>query len=185
MVEDIDEVRMIALRLAEFGSMMLNSPIGLMLFDEASYLDITFHIATVISMLRPTTQAEFNRLCGMLLGKDPGSVEELIREHNLSETLPVTHPDVPVPEIEQLDPHDPVVQKSRVLSEIMRRQQEQVDVREQQPRVDQPVELSASLDAFLKSMEGYSRPAEHLFKESLDSTEKPEAEDSTPEREGE
>lgn len=157
MLTDIDAIRELGLRIAQLAKSLVALPTTLMIFGQGGVLDMATAIISSEALLHVVSQADYYRKLGELLGDDPRHVEGMIRTLGLSETLPWTHPDAPVlpPELEpQIDLNDPRVQSSYVLTRIgieqMARASRQLEQTDQPP--EPPVELPASIDAFLKGL---------------------------------
>lgn len=156
MLTDIDAIRELGLRIARLAKSLLVLPTTAMLFDRGTVLDMAVAIVNTESLLHVMSQAGYYRRLGELLGADPWQVEGSIHLLGLSEVLPWTHPDAPVPTQEtQINPNDPRVRQSVVLQQIVQAQAEQVQA-EPKPQ-EPPIELPPSIDEFLKSL-GQTRP---------------------------
>jgi hypothetical protein len=147
---DIDEVREAAGRLVDLVKLLAKLPMFdlfiTMSLPEGMRFDIAVMVASWQSMFIPTSQADSLRTTGVLLGVDPVAVEVLIRDNNLSETLPMSHPNTPDPFQAILDPNDPHVKASIVLSAIAKDQAKPKEM------VDLPESIQKFLDE-LKSKE--------------------------------
>ena len=148
LLQDIDEVRAAALRVIDFAKILLSIPMVSMIIDEGMLIDLAFHLVIVESQMRVVSVADFNRKVGALLGNDPSEVNQLIREYDLSETLPTTHPDLKLPEYDYgtIDQNDPRIKSSRVLSSMAKRGQEK------KTKEGPPVSLPHEIEEFLKAL---------------------------------
>lgn len=147
LLEDIGEVRELAIGLAEFIIMMVNHQVLSIFIPEIARLDAIALAVTAESMLRQTSQAEYLRNFGRATGDGKEFVEDQIRLQNLSETLPMTHPDAPHPA--PLDINDPAVMQM-IFAEIAR--QRGVKMPPVSPTPEEHVELPPNLENFLKSL---------------------------------
>jgi hypothetical protein len=149
MIEDINEVRKMGIKLARFVLMLANDTPLRLFMPEGLRLDTVVYAVSAMSLLQPTSQAQFMRELARALGTSDEAIEELIRDAGLSELLPEGHPDAPKIDAPLLDPNDPEVRQSAILSHIAEEQQKQPAQEEAR------TELPAGLEEFLRSlMEG-------------------------------
>jgi hypothetical protein len=146
MLEDIEEVRRVGVSLAHFIERMLLHPVLQILLPASVLVDNATMAVAMESMLRPMSQAEFSRLLGGLLHLSEEEIEEQVRKYGLSEVYPMSHPLAAKVEEPTLDPNDPFVKQSSVLSEI-------ADAQAKQPAPPEPhIELPTNMEDFLKGL---------------------------------
>lgn len=150
MLEGIEDVRRVVLRLLIELEVMLQHPVILMLLPPGTLVDMASLVVSARSVVQPMSQAEFLRRLGQLMGAPTSEIEELIRESGVSETLPMTHPDsTSLPAgLTPLDPNDPVVKSSMILSEVAKAENDRA--REKQGRVDLPPTIEDFLRGLMK-----------------------------------
>lgn len=121
LLEDIDELRDVARRLVLFIKVIANMGLLDFAFSKPALFDIAASIAMMESMTVETTQANFQRTLGLIMGASPTYVEEVIRKNNLSEEYPPMHPKATPVDVSQvkLDPNDPSVQDSKLLQNLV------------------------------------------------------------------
>ena len=158
LIEDINEVRELGIGLANFIIMMVNHPLLQFFIPEGAKLDAIALAVSSKSMMMPMSQADYMRALGNAAGERKEFIEFQIRAQHLSEVLPTTHPDAPKTNLPPLDPNDPVVRESIILSELAKHDER--DKQRMTPPLspEEHVRLSDELEAFLSSLGSLDRP---------------------------
>lgn len=156
MIEDINEVRDLSLRIIKSYRHILSSPIVQLATPYSMQIDLVTMLASAESMIRHMSQADYLRIVGTGLGATPSATEEYIKLLGASETLALTHPDAPRPDIDEemaIDPNDPLFKGSYVVEQIAEMHEDRKKQEPTQPKVNEPpVELPGSIEEFLKGL---------------------------------
>jgi hypothetical protein len=153
MLEDIEEVRELVVTMTEALELVLSHPLVSLSIPYGMKLDLISMLTGARSLVRFTTQANLLREIAKATGQYDQEIEDTIRDLHLSETVPATHPEASDerPNLPPLDPEDPEVKSSRVLSHIAKERQDQ-DRKPVETPTPEPVELSTPVEEYLKNL---------------------------------
>lgn len=90
MVEDIEEVRILAVNIIDGFLRTLLLPIVQATTDPGTLFDLAFSLILVRSSMKFTSQAQLYREMAGLFGQTPAQTEEEIRRYNMSEEFAYT-----------------------------------------------------------------------------------------------
>jgi hypothetical protein len=147
MLEDIEEIRDAGAKVADILQTIIKHPLFQVFTDFGLLFDTASFAVSAESMFRPMSQAEYYQKLGEAVGIDPLVVAREIAAGGLSDTLPPSHPEAPKMDAPQLDPNDPVVKSSAILSYIANERGKDVKPEE---KVELP--LPEGLESFLRDL---------------------------------
>ncbi len=152
MLQDIDEVREAGVRLAWIIKRMLTHPVLSMLIPRGLVIDTATYVLSIESMLRHMPQAEYYRLLASTIGIPSGEIEVEIKKYGISEVYPMSHPNATILNLPPLDPNDPFIKQSAVLSAIAEMQAKDPTFGKKALPKEETIALSPELEAFLGSL---------------------------------
>jgi hypothetical protein len=159
LLEDKEEIRLAAAQVADILQTILKNPMIQLFTGFGLLLDTASFAVSMESMFRPMSQAEYYERLGDAMGIDPVTMRLEIAAKGLSRTLPITHPQAPTMNLPPLDPNNPLVRSSSVLSAIAKEERKPKEsTRQEQTKPEERVDLPDNLEGFLRDLMNKEMP---------------------------
>jgi hypothetical protein len=152
LLEDIDQVRGVAVHLGTIVRKLLSMPWNTLLMPQGVMIDLAVVTSSMQSMVQFTTYADSLRDLGQMLGMSEMEIEASVHAVGASEVLPSTHPslpELPPPSVDGFDLSNPLVQDSVVLQQLLSKGEPPPSNKPDDLVADEPVQLPEELQKFL------------------------------------